>query len=104
MSLRCTLTSFSRHRLPIDQLVNQISQASETFILENGQSPISTASRSVKIEFPPKNKKSIHLEVDFQASGGHFEKVRTRWVESDFGRPPAETRPILEAVMLNPER
>jgi hypothetical protein len=74
------------------------------FILENGQSPVSTAHRSVKVEFAPNNNNLIHLEVDFQASGGHYEKVNSRWVESELGRPPAESRPLLQAVMLNPER
>lgn len=74
------------------------------FILENGQSPVATARRSVKVEFSPKDKKLIHLEVDFQVSGGHYEKVNSRWVETDLGRPPTENRPLLQAVILNPER
>lgn len=84
--------------------MNQISQASEMFELENGQSPSATARRSVKVEFAPQNNKSIHLEVDFQASGGHYEKVNSRWVESELGRSPVESRSLLQAVMLNPER
>lgn len=72
--------------------------------LENGQSPAATARRSVKVEFAPRNNKTIHLEVDFQESGGHYEKVNSRWVESDWNRSPAESRPLLQAVILNPER
>ncbi|KUL91423.1 hypothetical protein ZTR_01716 [Talaromyces verruculosus] len=90
--------------LPLSQLVNQIGQASDIFVLENDQSPAATARRSVKVEFAPKDKKLIHLEVDFQLSGGHYEKVNSRWVESDLGRPTAENRPLLQAVILNPER
>ena len=85
-------------------MVNQIGQASDMFVLENDQSPAATARRSVKVEFAPKDKKLIHLEVDFQLSGGHYEKFNSRWVESDLGRPTAENRPLLQAVILNPER
>ncbi|RAO65640.1 uncharacterized protein BHQ10_001652 [Talaromyces amestolkiae] len=90
--------------LSLDQLLNQIRQANEMFVLENDQSAISTARRSVKVEFPPKDNELIHLEVDFRASEGHYEKVNSRWVRSDLGRSTAGNRPLLQAVMLNPER
>ncbi|EED24116.1 conserved hypothetical protein [Talaromyces stipitatus ATCC 10500] len=87
-----------------DQIIDHINRASHLFVLENGQGPVSTACRSVKVEFASRTGTSLHLEVEFQAHGGQYEKVRTCWVETEFDRARPEKRPVLQAVMLNPER
>ncbi|OKL60270.1 hypothetical protein UA08_04510 [Talaromyces atroroseus] len=85
-------------------LLDRISQASRLFALERGHSPASNIQHAVKVEFASKEKKSLHLEVDFKLSGRHYEQVKSRWVESPIVRPSAQNRPLLQAVMINPER
>lgn len=70
---------------------------------ESGQMSETTTRSSVKIELVPIGNTIIHLELDFQVVGKHFEKTSSRWVQSQMGRQSAENKTLLQAVMLNPD-